>query len=55
MPPELGVQVGEELAHDGGDGDLEGLSCRSQSLVKIPENRVVPRSNQSRHVESVPG
>jgi len=48
---EHGVDDGEELAHDGDEGDFGRLARRTQALIEGAERGVVPCGDQRGHVE----
>ena len=46
------AQDDDKFSHDGGDGDLEGLSPAGQPLGKIAEDGVRPDGGESSHIEA---
>ena len=46
------VEIEDELSHDGGDGDLEGLVGLEQTLVEVLKVGIEATGAEGRHVES---
>jgi hypothetical protein len=49
-----GIQNRQELAHAGGQRDFRRFPCRSQTLIKPHEHRVVSDCDQRTHVQGGP-